>query len=186
MNSANDDNPIAHRLLRKLDGLKQVHWDEARATARSRPQKRGAEIGLTKRGKGTKIMLMVDAVGTPLSAFTYGANVAEVNAIETRVDLSVTGRVPNRLLYDKAADADWLRDHLDDRSVELICTPLQSQQAQRQDGRALRRYWKRFVVERTISWLHNLRRLIVRWEYNNHLFEGFLKLACLFTILKWF
>lgn len=132
-------------------------------------------------------MLLVDSAGTPLSAFTCAANVAEVHAIETLVDTCLTGRHPERLLYDKAADADWLRDHLGDRTVELICPHRRGRKrTKRQDGRALRRYWKRFVVERTISWLHNCRRLIVRWEYHDHLFEGFLQLACLYTILKWF
>ena len=132
-------------------------------------------------------MLMVDAAGTPLSAFSCAANVAEVHAIETLVDESVTGRAPERLLYDKAADADWLREGLATREVELICPHRRGRtRPSQQDGRALRRYWKRFVVERSISWLQNCRRLVVRYEYHDHLFDGFLKLACMYTILKWF
>lgn len=132
-------------------------------------------------------MLMVDGQGTPLSAFTTNAANSEVHAIETLVDVRTADRQPRRLMYDKAADADWLRDHLEVRDVELIC-PHRSNRTKppRQDGRPLRRYKRRYKIERSISWLHNFRRLICRWEWYPELFEGFVHLACLYTILKGF
>ena len=104
-------------------------------------KKRGPDVGKTKKGKGTKIMLMIDGNGVPTSAFTTSAQHAEVNTIETLVDVQVAGRRSERLIYDKAADADWLRDALESRGVELI-TPHRSnrRKASRQDGRSLRRY----------------------------------------------
>ncbi len=132
-------------------------------------------------------MLMVDGEGTPLSAFTTTANISEVHAIETLVDERLTTRKPKRLLYDKAADADWLREALDVREIALICPHRQSRtKPATQDGRALRRYKRRYKVERSISWLHNFRRLITRWEYYPELFQSFTHLACLYTILKRF
>lgn len=94
---------------------------------------------------------------------------------------------PVRLLYDKAADADWLRESLQTRGIELIC-PHRANRTRpaTQDGRPLRRYRHRWIVERTISWLHNCRRLITRWEWYPEQFEGFVHLACLYTILKRF
>ena len=65
-------------------------------------------------------MLMTDANGIPVSAFTTSAQTAEVNTIETLVDIQVAGKRPERLLYDKAADADWLRDALHRRGIEQI------------------------------------------------------------------
>jgi hypothetical protein len=132
-------------------------------------------------------MLMVDRYGTPLSAFTVAANVAEVNAIETLMDVRVPTKKPRRLMYDKAGDADWLREALGARAIELICPHRANRQKPpTQDRRALRRYKRRYRVERSISWLFTLRRLITRWEYYPELFEGFIHLGCLFTILKWF
>lgn len=132
-------------------------------------------------------MLMIDGEGIPLSAFITSANHAEVNTIETLVENRVLEKKPKRLLYDRAADADWLRTSLATREIELICPHRRGRQkAATQDGRALRRYVRRFKVERTISWLLNLRRLVVRYEYYDHLFEGFLQLGCLFTIIKRF
>lgn len=132
-------------------------------------------------------MLMIDGNGIPLSAFTLSANQAEVNALETLVDTRVMKKKPKRILYDKAADADWLRDGLNARGIELICPHRRGRKKPpTQDGRPLRRYKRRYKVERTISWLFNLRRLVVRYEYHDYLFEGFVQLGCLFILLKRF
>lgn len=132
-------------------------------------------------------MLMVEGEGMPLSAFTTEASTSELHAVETLVDERMTERKPKRLLYDKAADADWLRDALALRGIALICPHRRNRtKPATQDGRALRRYRRRYKVERSISWLHNFRRLITRWEYYPELFQGFVHLACLYTVLKGF
>lgn len=89
------------------------------------------------------------------------------------------------LLYDKAADSDPLRTRLKDRFVELVC-PHRDNRTKRptQDGRKLRRYHHRWQIERSISWLHRFRRLVVRYERHDDLFLGFLQLACLFTTIQ--
>ena len=102
-------------------------------------------------------MLMVDREGIPLSLFTLSANEAEVNAVETLVDVRMSDKTPERLMYDKAADADWLRENLEARNVELICPHRRGRKKPAtQDGRPMRRYKRRNRVERTISWLFNL------------------------------
>ena len=132
-------------------------------------------------------MIMVDRDGTPLSVFTLNANEAEVNAIETLVESSVTGDKPARLLYDKAADADWLRKRLASRDIELVCPHRKNRkQPALQDGRSLRRFKRRYRVERSISWLQNFRRLVSRYEWYAELFEGFAVLGCLYTVMKRF
>jgi transposase len=150
-------------------------------------KKGGLEVGKTKRGKGTKIMLLVDGRGVPVSEMTLGANVSEVHTIETLVDVQVAGRRPERLIYDRAADADWLRASLKQRGIELVCPHRRGRKKKAtQDGRAVRRYRHRWIVERTISWLFNFKRLICRHEYHAHLFEGFVILACLMIVLRRF
>ena len=42
----------------------------------------------------------------------------------------------------------------------------------------MRRYKRRYIIERTFGWLHWFRRLLVRHEYYSHLYDGFLHLAC--------
>lgn len=131
---------------------------------------------------------MTDGKGTPLAAFTTSANHAEVNTIETLVESQVLEKQSARLIYDRAADADWLRTNLKTRGIELICPHRRGRKkAPVQDGRSLRRYKRRYKIERTISWLTNLRRLVTRYEYHDYLFEGFVHLGCLFIIIaKWF
>lgn len=132
-------------------------------------------------------MLMVDGEGTPLSAFTASAAVNEVQSIEPLVDERLTRRKPERLLYDKAADSDPLRESLEVRGILLICPHRENRtRPPANDGRILRRYKRRYKVERSLSWLYNCRRLITRWEYYPELFQSFVHLACLLTILKGF
>ena len=146
-----------------------------------------AEVGKTKKGKGTKIMLMTDGQGLSLSVFTLAANFAEVNTLETLVEFRVCEKLPERLLYDKAADADWVRKRMKSCGVDLICPHRRGRKKPpMQDGRKLRRYVRRWKIERTIGWMFNYRRLITRHEYYAHLFEGFVQLTCMLIVLKRF
>ena len=147
-------------------------------------KKRGAAVGNTKKGKGTKLMLMIDGAGTPLSTDIASANTAEVNLIEPLVERRVLETKPKRLLYDRAADSDPLRSRLAAQQIELICQHRKSRKKPAtQDGRAARRLARRYRVERSISWLFNNRRLVVRYEHYDHLFLGFATLACVTQLL---
>jgi transposase len=52
--------------------------------------------------------------------------------------------------------------------------------------RKLRRYRRRWKIERTISWLSSFRRLVVRYEYHDFVFQGFIHLACIVICLRRF
>lgn len=132
-------------------------------------------------------MLLVDGGGVPLSVMVDSAQSAEVTLIEDLVAVRCYLRRPQRLVYDRAADSDALRRRLRVQQIELIC-PHRSNRKRPplQDGRKLRRYRHRWKVERTISWLFNFRRLVVRYERFDHLFLGFAQLACLMITLGGF
>lgn len=53
-----------------------------------------------------------------------------------------------------------------------------------QGGRVLRRYKRRWKIERLIAWLqkHNFRRVVVRYEYPAANFRGFVRLACIIIL----
>ena len=40
------------------------------------------------------------------------------------------------------------------------------------------------MVERTVAWLHNYHRLVVRYEHDPRRFLAFAELACLHQVLK--
>ena len=105
--------------------------------------------------------------------------------IESLLDRQMLPSNPDRLIYDRAADSDALRTQLAERQIELVCPHRKNRvKPATQDGRALRRYARRWKVERSFSWLFNFRRLVVRYERYSHLFMGFAQLACVFTILN--
>ena len=53
-----------------------------------------------------------------------------------------------------------------------------------QDGRALRRYEKRWIVERSIAWLGNFRRLVVRYDRSLTIYQAFIHIAFLMITLR--
>jgi transposase len=147
-------------------------------------KKGGAKVGKTKRGKGTKIMVLTDAEGLPLGADTASASPHEVTLIEALLEKRVLRQKPRRLIYDEAADSDPLRKRLQSRGIELVCRHRRNRvKPPTQDGRKLRRFRRRWKVERSISWLQNFRRLVTRYEFHAHLFHGFVQLACLIVVL---
>ena len=92
---------------------------------------------------------------------------------------------PARLIDDKAADADALRQRLRSRGIDLICPHRRNRKrASLQDGRKLRRYKRRWKVERTIFWVGNFRRLVVRWDRYIEVYRGFFHIACMLITLN--
>jgi len=53
-----------------------------------------------------------------------------------------------------------------------------------QDGRSLRRYRRRWKVERFFAWLQNFRRLVVRYEYHLENFLTMIRLGCIVILLR--
>jgi hypothetical protein len=85
------------------------------------PQKRGGCVGNTKSGKGSKVMLLTDAEGTPLGVDVESASPHEVKLIERLLEKCRDKRRKRcRLLYDRAADSEPLRTRLKQRGVRLI------------------------------------------------------------------
>jgi len=157
-------------------------------------QKRGAGVGKTKRGKGTKWMVVVDGRGIPLGDYLHSASPAEVRLAETTLATIRVGRrhragrprqKPVRVIADKAYDSDALRERLARRGIELI-VPHRSNRKKpaTQDGRALRRYQRRWIVERTNAWLGNFRRLVVRYDRSLTIYRAFFHIACFMIVLR--
>ena len=137
-------------------------------------------------------MVVVDGQGIPLGNYLESASPSEVTLIAPtleRVGVPRPGRGrprknPQRLIYDKAADSDPLRARLAPRGIELICPHRKNRKKPpTQDGRPLRRYKRRWTVERTFSWWGNFRRLVVRWEYHIEMYQAFVNVACLWIVL---
>lgn len=130
-------------------------------------------------------MVLSDAEGIPLAAEIHSASPAEVTLIESLLDQQPLPKTPQRLIYDMAADSDPLRDRLQERGIELICPHRKNRvKPATQDGRRLRRYRKRYKIERLNSWIQNFRRLVVRYEHIATNFLGFVQLACAMIVMR--
>jgi len=142
-------------------------------------------VGPTKRGKGSKIMAMADRAGLPLAVHVASASPAEVRLVEPTLASCFTAALPTRLIGDKAYDSDPLDAELAAWGVELIAPHRANRvRPQTQDGRPLRRYGRRWKMERLNAWLLNYRRVLVRWEYHLENFLGFVQLACVLILLR--
>jgi len=136
-------------------------------------------------------MVVVDGQGIPLGSTLASASPAEVKLAEetlesVKVPRAGRGRPkkrPTRLIADKAYDSDPLRKRLKRLKVDLIAHHRSNRKKPKtQDGRKLRRYRKRWKVERTFAWLGNFRRLVVRYEREIKMYRAFFHLACLIIV----
>ena len=146
-------------------------------------QKGGPCVGKTKRGKGTKLMAVADRSGLPLAARATSASPHEVTLVGETLGSRFVEELPEKLIGDKAYDSDGLDEELADQGIEMIA-PNRRNRKKTQDGRKLRRYKRRWKVERLFAWLGNYRRLVVRYERHADNFLGFVHLACILILLR--
>ena len=144
-------------------------------------------MGKTKRGKGTKLMAITDAGGAVLSVSVESASPHEVTLVETTLEERFIDELPERLIGDKAYDSDPLDERLAQMGVEMIAPHKSNRKKKKtQDGRKLRRYKRRWKVERFFAWLFNYRRCVVRYEYKEQNFKAIILMASIMILLKSF
>jgi len=156
-------------------------------TTASPKQKGGSGIGKTKVGKGSKIMAVTDSHSLPVAIHACSASPAEVTLVEETLAGRVTECLPKRLVADKAYDSDPLDEALSKIGAELIAPHKKNRVKKKtQDGRKLRRYRRRWTVERFFAWLQNYRRLVARYERKLEDFLGMVRLGCILILLRQF
>lgn len=124
--------------------------------------------------------MITDAQGIPLAAHVTGANVPDVTQAMALVEAipPVKGKRgrprqrPRQVQGDRGYDAAWVRQELRRRHIRPV---LAKRRKPHGSGLGITRW----VVERTLSWLHQFRRLRVRYERRADIHEAFLTLACI-------
>jgi transposase len=130
---------------------------------------------------GSKHHLLVDAAGIPLAISLTGGHRNDVTQRLPLVDRAEPirgkpGRPRRRaeiLVADRGYDHDKYRRVLWSRGVK----PVMARRAT-EHGSGLGKL--RWVVERTFAWLHQFRRLRLRWERRPELRAALMHLACAF------
>ena len=137
-----------------------------------------------RRRPGSKHHLLTDAQGIPLSVILTQANRHDVTQLLPLVDAippirgkrGAPKRKPKLLQADRGYDSEPHRLALLDRGI-------QSQIARRRTKHGSGLGKTRWVVERTIAWLHWFRRLRIRYERLPSIHEAFLKIGC--SLICW-
>jgi transposase len=122
---------------------------------------------------------LVDATGIPLAWALTGGTRNDITQLIGLVDAvpAVRGRVgrprsrPDRLIADRAYDHKPQRRELRKRGIRA-----QIARRHTEHGSGLGRH--RWVIERTFAWLHQFKRLLVRYDRRADIHQAFLALAC--------
>ena len=110
-------------------------------------------------------MALADGNGLPIAVSIESGARHDVVLVEQTLDQAFVEFLPEKLIADKAFDSQKLEASLrDERGVELIAPVRRTSGARKPDGRKLRRYKKRWKVERLFAWLKRSRRIAVRYE----------------------
>jgi putative transposase len=180
--------------LLEYDELQGIEWEwQALDGAMTKaPLGRGATAkNPTDRAKmGTKRSMLTDGAGIPLAVAVEGANRHDSKLLVATLEGIVVARPApgeeeeagseQHLCLDAAYDSESVRQELEARSYQPHISPANKKKRserkearQHLDGRA-----RRWVVERTHSWLNRSRRLLVRWEKKTENYLAFIHLAC--------
>ena len=132
-------------------------------------------------------MVIADASGFPVAAHIESTSPHEVKLVDQTTYNRFMDKTPDRLIGDKAYDSDPLDQRLKEEiDIELIAPHKRNRKRSKtQDGRKLRRYKRRWKVERLFAWLYNFRRLPIRYEYHSEKFLGMVQLGCAIILLRW-
>jgi transposase len=176
-------------LLAELNGADQIDWGRALIDASFAKAPDGGEDtgpNPTDRSKsGSKHHVMTDARGIPLAATVTAANVPEVTQVfQVLTDMPPVGgkpgptrQKPRRLQGDRGYDSELVRRLLRWLGITPV---LAARYTEHGSGLGVFRW----VVERTISWLHSFGRLRRRLDRLTEIQEAFLRLACVLICLR--
>ncbi|MCX4391632.1 MULTISPECIES: IS5 family transposase [unclassified Streptomyces] len=173
-------------LLTKLRSAKQLDWsraviDSSRQSRSTRPKSGPSPVDRAR--PGSKHHVLVDGQGIPLAVSLTGGNrndITQLMPLLAKVPpvAGLVGRPrrrPDTLLGDRGYDHDKYRRLVWAQGIKPV---IARRGVPHGSGLGVHRW----VVERTIAWLHAFRRLRVRWERRDDIHEAFLGLAtCLIT-----
>ena len=130
-------------------------------------------------------MAVADRTGLPVAVSVGSATPHEITLVEATLAARFLPVLPTRLIGDRAYDSDPLDARMAEQGIEMIAPHKRNRRRPKsQDGRALRRYRRRWKVERLFAWLQNFRRLIIRHEYRMDNYRGFVHLACILILMR--
>src|SRR5215831_8026644 len=173
---------LHEQLLAELRASGEIEWSRAVADSSHVQAKKGAPRRARARliePETAPSILLVDATGIPLAWTVTGGNRHDVTQLVPLVERvpPVRGKVgrprrrPERVLADRGYDHDKYRRELRRRRIK-------PEIARRQTDHGSGLGCSRWVIERTFAWLHNFKRLLVRYDRRHEIHEAFLAIGC--------
>jgi transposase len=129
-------------------------------------------------------MAVADRHGLPVVVCVESATPHEVKLATATLVQMIVPESPRNLIGDNAYDSDKLDAELRQYGIELIAPHRINRINETQDLRLMRRYRRRWKIERLFAWLQNFRRLVVRYERYAENFLGMLYLGCCLILLR--
>jgi hypothetical protein len=105
-------------------------------------------------------MAIADRRGLPVAVHIESATPHEVTLVHATLAQRFVKPLPVRFIGDNAYESDRLDADLARRGVELMAPHRRTRTSRTQDGRPLRRYRRRWKIERLFAWFQNFRRLV--------------------------
>jgi len=180
--------------LAEYDELEGIEWEwqavDGVMTKAPLGQDATAKNPTDRAKMGSKRSMLTDGAGIPLAVAVEGANRHDSRLLVATLDGLVIARPAaegeesdshhQHLCLDAAYDSESVREELEARSYEPHISP--SDKRKRSERKEARQHpggrARRWVVQRTHSWLNRSRRLLVRWEKKTENYLGFIHLAC--------
>jgi len=137
----------------------------------------------TDRAKGgVKRSLLTEGHGVPVGLVVAGANRPDLKLVEETVDSLIVKRPrptktrPQGMCMDKGYDYAAVREIVQEFgfTAHIRARGEEAQALNRQAGFKARRW----VVERTHSWMNRFRRVLIRWDKKVENYLAFLHFAC--------
>jgi putative transposase len=156
---------------------------------------KGTGANPTDRAKsGTKRSILVDGKGVPLGVVVSGANTHDMKLTKSTLQNVVMDRheptikSKQHMCMDKGYDYPEVYELLEEYGYYTIHIRLRGEERRRSRGsRKIPKYRaRRWVVERTHSWMNRFRRLFIRWEKKIENYIAMLHFACAWiTYRRW-
>jgi putative transposase len=172
--------------LQEYEALRTIHWEwQSMDGTMAKAPLGGEETGKnpTDRAKiGTKRSLWTDGRGVPLGIAVSGANTHDKRLVEATLKSGPVPRpavhdwAPQNMCQDKGYDYPDVRELLAGYGYTVHIPRRGQDSAER--GRLPGYRARRWVVERTHSWMNRFRRLLIRWDKKVANYLGFLHFAC--------
>lgn len=176
---------IMTALANELAARGAIDVREAFIDASFAPAKKGALRSERQNAeRAQRIMAVADRHGLAVSVCIESATPHEVTLATSTLLQMVVPDAPQNLIGDNAYDSDHLDAELKFYGIEVIAPHRRTRKNSTQDGRRLKRYRRRWKIERLFAWLQNFRRLVIRYERHVENFLAMLHLTSALMLLR--